>query len=192
MPPRHDEADGVNSAIGSFYDQQFRHRKEHPLIKVAMAREMESQIPPDIEDILMPDISEDSSKTAKSKPNRGHEITTRTIKNPAFSYVCLELISDPPTKIELDTLTVRSYLTASFTQFLGLTGSAISVDILKVDQSESWIRVPREDLSAVVAAVGGWSGNGQNETRIGWKVRQYGNWLGSLVGGRSVGKTWSG
>src|SRR5438045_1677503 len=61
---------------------------------------------------------------------KSHEIATRTIKTPPFSYAWLELISDPPSKVILEYLTVRSFLTAAFTQFLGLTGSAISVDIL--------------------------------------------------------------
>lgn len=157
-----------------------------------MDSENEREIIQSTEDTPMPDISIDASKISTSKAQKGHEITTRTIKTPAFSYACLELISEPPIKIELDNLTVRSYLTGAFTQFLGFTGSAISVDILKVENGECWIRVPREDLSAVVAAVGGWVGNGQSNNRVGWRVRKSGNWLGSLVGGRTVDRTWSG
>jgi ribonuclease P/MRP protein subunit POP8 len=141
------------------------------------------------EDVSMQETEANTSKRPKSP--KSHEITTRTIKTPAFSYACLELISDQPSKIELDNLTVRSYLTAALTQFLGITGSAISVDILKVDGKETWIRVPREDLRAVVAAVGGWVGGRQNDIKVGWRVRKSGNWLGSLVGGRSVDDIWS-
>jgi ribonuclease P/MRP protein subunit POP8 len=125
------------------------------------------------------------------KATKSLEITSRTIKTPAFSYACLELISDPSSKIPLDNLTVRSYLTSAFSQFLGLTGSAISVDILKVEPKECWIRVPREDLSSVIAAVGGWIGHGENSVEVGWRVRASGNWLGSLVGGRSAEKVWT-
>jgi ribonuclease P/MRP protein subunit POP8 len=123
---------------------------------------------------------------------KNHEITTRTIKSPRFSYVCLELISDSPAQISLDDLSVRSYLTAAFTQFLGLTGSAISVDILKVADAECWIRVSREDLMAVVAAVGGWVGRIEGDRRVSWIVRGTGNWLGSLVRKRGVEKAWTG
>jgi ribonuclease P/MRP protein subunit POP8 len=126
------------------------------------------------------------------KATKSHEITCRTIKSPAFSYACLELISDPPSKVPLDNLTVRSYLTSALTRFLGLTGSAISVDILKVEPKECWIRVPREDLSAVVAAVGGWVGRGENGGEVGWRVRASGNWLGSLLGERSTEEVWTG
>jgi ribonuclease P/MRP protein subunit POP8 len=133
-----------------------------------------------------------NAKRKLPKAAKSHEITNRTIKTPAFAYVCLELISDPPSKILLDDLTVRSYLTSAFTQFLGLTGASISVDILKVEPKECWIRVPREDLSAVIAAVGGWVGAGENGVEVGWRVRSSGNWLGSLVGGRSAEKVWTG
>jgi len=133
-----------------------------------------------------------NTKRKLSKATKSYDITSRTIKAPAFSYACLELVSDPPSKVPLDDLTVRSYLTSAFTQFLGLTGSAISVDILKVEPKECWIRVPREDLSSVVAAAGGWIGRGQDGIEVGWKLRASGNWLGSLVGGRSAEKVWMG
>jgi len=133
-----------------------------------------------------------SLKTSPSKPLKAHEISTHTIKQTPWSYVNLELYSDPPSKIFLDNLTVRAYLSAAFTQFLGLHGSAISVDILKVDGEECWIRVPHDDLSAVVASVGGWIGSMTTDIRVGWRVRASGNWLGSLVGRRSTRKIWSG
>ncbi|KAE8444376.1 hypothetical protein EG329_000576 [Mollisiaceae sp. DMI_Dod_QoI] len=113
--------------------------------------------------------------------HRGHEITTKTIKAPAFSYVCLQLISDAAKPPDLDALSVRSHMTAALTQFLGLTGSAVSVDILKMDPKECWIRVPREDLSPVVAAVGGWVGGTESDGKVGWRVKAAGNWLGVLV-----------
>jgi len=112
----------------------------------------------------MVDLDQDTSMTdapptsthQKQKTSKGHEITTKTIKTPPFSYACLELVSEITSHITLDDLTVRAYITAALTQFLGLTGSAISVDILKVEGRECWIRVPREELSPLMAAVGGW------------------------------------
>ena len=100
-----------------------------------------------------------STLTQTQKTTKGHEIASKTIKNPPFSYARLELMSESTFEINLDNLTVRSYIMAALTQFLGLSGSAISVDILKVEGREAWIRVPREDLSPVVAAVGGWVGD---------------------------------
>lgn len=123
--------------------------------------------------------------------HRGHEISSKTIKAPAFSYVCLQLISDLAKPPELDILSVRSYIMAALTQFLGITGSAISVDILKVDPKECWIRVPREDLSPVVAAMGGWIGGIESEGRVSWRVKAAGNWLSALIGQVGAENVWN-
>jgi ribonuclease P/MRP protein subunit POP8 len=131
-----------------------------------------------------------STKWKHQKHFKGHEIITRTIKTPPFSYVHLQLISDAENPKELDSLTVRSHITAALTQFLGITGSAISVDILKVKGTECWIRVPREDLSPVVAAVGGWVGT-ETEGKVGWSVKGSGNWLSVLVGDTGKEDIWN-
>lgn len=80
----------------------------------------------------------DAGATIKPRPkqqklDRGHEITCKTIKTPQFSYACLQLISESPTANEspLDSVTVRSYVGSALSQFLGLSGSAVSVDVLK-------------------------------------------------------------
>ena len=137
--------------------------------------------------------SSTSATQKQQKSAKGHEITTKTIKSPPFSYVYLELISESTTfEIKLDDLTVRSYIMAALTQFLGLTGSAINVDILKAQGRECWIRVSREDLSPVLAAVGGWVGGSEEQGKVGWKVKASGNWLSSLVGNLGMEKIWSG
>jgi len=53
---------------------------------------------------------------------------------------------------------------------------------LHLKEKEVWIRVPREDGSAVVAAVSGWVGGSGRES-VGWRVRGKGEWLERLVGG---------
>jgi ribonuclease P/MRP protein subunit POP8 len=143
---------------------------------------------------LDPDTSmadQNSTKRKHQKHFKGHEIITKTIKTPPFSYAHLQLISDSDTLKELDSLTVRSHITAALTQFLGITGSAIPVDILKVEGMECWIRVPREDLSPVVAAVGGWIGGTETEGKVGWRVQSSGNWLSVLVGESSKEDIWN-
>jgi ribonuclease P/MRP protein subunit POP8 len=140
------------------------------------------------EDISM---NEAPSSKRKQRQPKGHEISTKTIKTPPFSYAWLELISESTTEIKLDEITVRSHLTAAFTQFLGLTGSAISVDILKVEGRECWLRIPREDMNPALAAVGGWIGGRDGESKFGWRVKARGNWLSSLVGKQGVEKIWS-
>lgn len=122
--------------------------------------------------------------------HRGYVTTSKTITSPPFSFVCLELVPDAGAGTNLDELTVRTYITSALTQFLGLTGSSISVDILKVQGKECWIRVPREDLSPVVAAAGGWVGGTEAEGRVGWKVKASGNWLSVLVAEREAANLW--
>ncbi|PBP15913.1 hypothetical protein BUE80_DR013393 [Diplocarpon rosae] len=137
-----------------------------------------------------------TSSTAKDSINhrellRGRDVTTKTIKTPQFSYAHLQLISevaslDPP----LDVLTTRSYIESALTQFLGLTGSAILVDILKVKGGDCWIRVPHEDVRPVLAALGGWSGGSEADGKVGWKVKTSGNWLSVLVAHGEASHIW--
>lgn len=131
-------------------------------------------------DLAYDDPNSAPGKIKDKKQNRGHEITSKTIKTPAFSYICLQLISEAAHLPELDVLSVRSYVTAALTQLLGLSGLAVSVDILKVAREECWIRVPREDLSATVAATGGWAGGTESDGRVSWRVKAAGNWLSVL------------
>lgn len=46
------------------------------------------------------------------------------------------------------------------------------MDILNLEGSDVHVRVPREDASAVVIAVGGWMGKGGE----GWRVKSQGSW----------------
>lgn len=138
-------------------------------------------------------IAEDVSfkrKASTSNPTKGHEIITQTIKQPQFAYAHLSLMLDPPRKDDIDILTFRSHLTSALSQFLGLTGSAIAVDFLKIEGKDCWIRVPRQDLSAVVAAVGGWVG-GSEDFQVGWRVKGSGNWLSTLIANQDIEKIWN-
>jgi len=141
-------------------------------------------------DVSMLDAAQVKPKEPK-KALKGHEITTKTIKASRFSYARLELTSDSTPQIDLDELTVRTHITSALTQFLGLTGSAISVDVLKVEGQVCWIRVPREDLSPVIAAVGGWTAGAEAEGKVGLKVSASGNWLSTLVGDLDAEKLWN-
>ncbi|KAI9807277.1 MAG: hypothetical protein M1833_000020 [Piccolia ochrophora] len=135
-------------------------------------------------------------KRTKPKPTTTHPTTSITIRDPSWSYLNLELTttSPTPTPTPLDDLTTRTHLTAALTQHLGLSGTAIPVDILKTSGRECWLRVPREDLTAVVAAVGGWIGHEDGsrgeEEKIGWRVRARGKWLSALVGAREAEEVW--
>lgn len=96
----------------------------------------------------------------------------------------------------LDAVTARTYLTSALSQFLGLTGTSISIDILKIvsdqphTQEEIWIRVPRDDASAVVGALSSWVGGktgGCGSGNVAWRVCAKGNFLGALIAGSGDG-----
>ncbi|EFW16471.1 conserved hypothetical protein [Coccidioides posadasii str. Silveira] len=111
-------------------------------------------------------------------------------------------VTQPPSSNSepLDLLTAKTYLTSALSQFLGLSGTAIPFDILKL-QAESlpvgaasarrktrntlWIRVPHGDAAALIAAVSSWVGgsSGDGGSSVAWKIRAKGSWLGALVGG---------
>ncbi|TVY49517.1 hypothetical protein LOCC1_G000335 [Lachnellula occidentalis] len=139
---------------------------------------------PETIDTPMPDSQ---GTKRKQDYSRGHELTSLTIKNPPFAYAHLELQSSAAlaSPASIDALTIRAHLTSALTQFLGLSGSAISVE-----GRECWVRVPRGDLAVFVAAVGGWVGEGEG-ANVGWRVKGKGNWLGGLVARRGEESVWS-
>lgn len=95
-------------------------------------------------------------------------------------------ISDHP-QPPLDTLTTKTTLTSAQTQYLGLTGAAISVDIMHVipDKREAWVRVPRDDASAVVAGLSSWVGSSASaeEGGITWRVLGWGAFPSAICHG---------
>lgn len=71
-----------------------------------------------------------------------------------------------------DAVTLNMYITSALEQFLGLHGRSIAFDILDISSKDIWIRVQRQDASAFVAAMGGWTGrNG-----VGLSVRDSSPW----------------
>ncbi|KAJ5958327.1 uncharacterized protein N7479_005477 [Penicillium vulpinum] len=130
-------------------------------------------------------------KAPESKPKTIHF----TSRNPPWTYLKLKLVPQPGSAPQpLDPLSARTYLSSALSQFLGLTGTAIPIDILKIENTSSsttkhdivWIRVPREDASAVVSAVSSWIGGGNNSagsTDVAWRVCAKGNFLGALIAG---------
>lgn len=147
-----------------------------------------------------------NSKRKASSTEASNQVAHFTTRNPSWTYLKLQLVYQPgtPTAVQnqpLDALTARTYLTSAFSQFLGIYGTAISVDILKIDsptstaatvnpamnpQKDVWIRVPRQDARAVVTALSSWVGNNksaQNAGSVAWRVCAKGNFLGALVAG---------
>jgi len=107
----------------------------------------------------------------------------------------------------IDALSARTYLSAALSQFLGLAGTAIPIDILKIENESPdisgqhtvtahsnnvkkcdtvWIRVPREDAAAVAAALSSWVGGSSGSSSavsVAWRICAKGNFLGALVAG---------
>lgn len=123
----------------------------------------------------------------KSKPIKSNQIYQTTIKTPPYAYAHLELIAANHEMV-LDELTLRQYFTAALRQFLGLTGMGVAIDILKVSGRECWVRVPRQDLGALAAALTAWTGSGGSVS--GLRVCAAGDWLGALVGRHDQRTIW--
>ncbi|KAJ5752044.1 hypothetical protein N7520_008961 [Penicillium odoratum] len=127
----------------------------------------------------------------KRKAAEAANTITFTSRNPPWTYLKLQLIPQPGSSSlqPLDDLSARTYLSAALSQFLGLTGTAIPIDILKIELASStaqkydtaWIRVPRDDGAPVVGALSSWVGSGS--VNVAWRVCAKGNYLGALVAG---------
>ncbi|OPB39990.1 hypothetical protein A0O28_0000690 [Trichoderma guizhouense] len=128
----------------------------------------------------------------KTSLRKSQELLTCIIKSPPFSYVHLELRTNPPNAaVELDNLQVKSYCTAALRQFLGLTGTAIPLDVLKVEGSDCWIRVPREDLGSFAAALTAWKGTSDGGIESLLRIKQCSDWLGAMVGSHGQDRLWN-
>lgn len=93
--------------------------------------------------------------------------------------------------MQLDMLQVKSYCTSALRQFLGLTGVAIPLDILKVDGTHCWVRVPRQDLAPFTAAITAWNGTDEDGTQCLLRVKQASDWLGTMVGTDGQDRLWN-
>ncbi|KAK6084813.1 hypothetical protein SCUP515_01309 [Seiridium cupressi] len=133
-----------------------------------------------------------TSTAAATKSHKSQELATCTIRASPFSYAHLEVLRNPTEPVELDAIQVRSYCTAALKQFLGVSGQAISIDILKLEGASCWLRIPRDDLSAFAAAITAWQGSYDNGTHSNFRIRGCSDWLGSLVGRADEERLWKG
>lgn len=124
------------------------------------------------------------SDPATSPPSTTFSTTIRSLP---YTYLHLTLLSpsllsssNSTMTSSIDALTARKHLTSALNQFLGITGTAISIDILKVEGRDCWIRVPREDGQAVVQALTAWTGEREG---VAWRIWGRGGWLGGVVRG---------
>ncbi|KAF2736822.1 hypothetical protein EJ04DRAFT_521644 [Polyplosphaeria fusca] len=166
----------------------------------------------------------------RKRKDKTHVLFQSTFKRPQWIYLSLELVtastSNPPAPPpsskpplpspytplapaqpeSLDPLTISTLLSQPLSSYLGLTGTAIPIDILHAEGARVWIRVPRGDARGLRAGLSGWNGwcdgdllpgggdGGGGEEgrrkRVAWRVRGEGEVLGMLVdegdGGRGV------
>ncbi|KAH7266773.1 uncharacterized protein BKA55DRAFT_533577 [Fusarium redolens] len=140
--------------------------------------------------------SQGSQKTIFQQKDleKSHDLLTCTIKEPPFSYAHLQLITDAPSSsssVTFDNLSLKSYCTAALRQFLGITGTAISIDILKVENSHAWVRLPRPDLGSFAAAITAWKGTNDNGEQVSLQLRQCSEWLGAMAGADGQDRLWN-
>ncbi|KOS19706.1 hypothetical protein ESCO_000557 [Escovopsis weberi] len=151
---------------------------------------------PDESPAKTPQSRSRSRSHPRSGPGPSYDILTCTVRNPPFSYIQLELQlladqapSNPDSSssssgpdIQLDALQVKSFCTSALRQFLGLTGAAIPLDILKVHGRECWLRVPRQDLGSFAAAVTAWRGTLDGGVLHLLRLKKCSDFLGTMVG----------
>lgn len=136
----------------------------------------------------------DFSIIKKPRLEKSHDLLSCTIREQPHSYAHLELVSDTPQEdgnIGLDNLQVKSFCTAALRQFLGLTGAAIPIDILKVQGKKCWVRVPQPDLGAFAAAITAWKGTTENGPHHMLRLLQCSDYLGTIVGSNGQDELWN-
>lgn len=120
---------------------------------------------------------EDSTMTdAQTRKKKHHILYQATLRKPAWTYFHLELFRLDSQEEPADIITLKRNLTSALQRFLGLHGAAIPVDILKVEADHVWVRVPREDATAVHEAIVSWTSDG-----VKWIVKGRDEWLVRLA-----------
>ncbi|GAM83663.1 hypothetical protein ANO11243_016510 [Dothideomycetidae sp. 11243] len=118
-------------------------------------------------------LDDHTNKRKVAKPST--VISQSTLRKPEWAYVYLRFVSpaalvtstdEKHESDSIDDITVYMHIQSALKGFLGMHGTAMSVDLLKVDGRSLWVRVPREDVNAFVAAVGGWVGSGGEAMRV--------------------------
>ncbi|CAN9348606.1 unnamed protein product [Alternaria sp. RS040] len=154
-----------------------------------------------------------NTKKRKRKDNaqekQVHILHQSTFRKTAWSYFHLILLtpgtaSTPPatastdsttTTTSLSPLLASSLLTHSLRSYLGIAGTAIPIDMLKISGRSVWVRIPRQDARAFRASLSGWVGTCDGEdipgveggmgvkVGVAWRVVGEGGVLGGITTG---------
>ncbi|KAI5367716.1 Putative ribonuclease P/MRP protein subunit Pop8 [Septoria linicola] len=122
-----------------------------------------------------------SSSQKQKNATKNQILSEFTIRKPDWAYIRLQHLSHSAiesSSSDLDGVTAQLHLTAALTSFLGVHGSAVPIDILRLEHQDVWIRVPADDRAALIAAAGG----GMSSSGDGWRVKGWSNWNPSAVG----------
>jgi ribonuclease P/MRP protein subunit POP8 len=140
------------------------------------------------------------TKKRKRKDGKPHILHHSTFRKPTWTYFRLSLITPSATTANttapssaIDPLTVSPLLMSALNTYLGMTGAAIPVDILKTQGREVWVRVPRQDARGVRAALSGWVGSCDGDSvpgvgsagrvKVAWRVVEEAETLFGAVAG---------
>ncbi|CAN9380968.1 unnamed protein product [Alternaria alternata] len=153
-----------------------------------------------------------NTKKRKRKDNaqekQVHILHQSTFRKTAWSYFHLILLTpgtaaippatastDSTTTTSLSPLLASSLLTHSLRSYLGITGTAIPIDMLKISGRSVWVRIPRQDARAFRASLSGWVGTCDGEdipgveggmgvkVGVAWRVVGEGGVLGGITTG---------
>lgn len=114
--------------------------------------------------------STQNAKKRKRKEKETHVIHQTTFRKPTWSYFHLTLVTPgtasqtpsasatPSDSRDIDALTVSTLLMQPLTAYLGITGSAVPIDILHTQGRNAHIRIPRQDARPFRAGLSNWIG----------------------------------
>ena len=125
-----------------------------------------------------PAASEDVSKSTKDaekrkrkrKEKETHILHQTTFRKPTWAYFHLTLVTPgtasqtpsasaaPSDSRDIDALTVSTLLVQPLTAYLGITGSAMPIDILHTQSRNAYVRIPRQDARVFRAGLSNWIG----------------------------------
>lgn len=129
-------------------------------------------------------------KKRQKRHQKPHILRQSTLRHPQWCYIHLRHIStqrQQQRQPDLDAVTAHLHLTTALQQFLGLHGTAIAFDVLKLEEQDVWIRAQSKDQRALVAAAGGWiNGKGEGWRVVGWSHWDAGVTAGAREGGQDV------